>query len=425
MLREPTQRIEVALVQDFGTGPSVATPLQCEVATQADGTARPVVFHLGPPTMRLTTTASILCLTFAIHAQSKVISSPPQFLTIEAGTGGAPLASSFFGGYADYETQIFDGYHRGGGVKLISQIEHRIDYRNYKTAIAARTWATVALHMSDGTWDGPMYPVFSANTQSTPTMVFSGSANWPALSGFPNGMTKPNPWGAQVKFPFATVWATTGAKDILQHFKFSGGTLANNAAWTGRNNYLLDADRYTAAGRGYYYVYGGPWNCIDSYQSAFGYAYTYAVAYAKNAFNATYNDKLTIDTRSYRTGPSALVLQAYALKSANLTLPGIACQKLSVDVTQSIIFTAVANFGGYSARRFTAPWNPLFKGMRLYMQAAWSDSVTKETKLSRPAFTIILDQPTGKFRALYKIGTTAIKLSTSPAVLPVVRYTYN
>ena len=149
------------------------------------------------------------------------------------------------------------------------------------------------------------------------------------------------------------------------------------------------------------------------------------MAYAKNAFNATYNDKLTIATRSSRTAPSALVLQAYALKSANLTLPGIQCQKLAVDVTQSIIFTAVANFGGSSARRFTTPWNPLFKGMRLYMQAAWSDSVTKETKLSRPAFTIILDQPTGKFRALYKIGTTAIKLSTAPAVLPVVRYTYN
>jgi len=49
MLREPTQRIEVALVQDFGTGPSVATQLQCEVTTQANGTARPVVSHFGPP----------------------------------------------------------------------------------------------------------------------------------------------------------------------------------------------------------------------------------------------------------------------------------------------------------------------------------------------------------------------------------------
>ncbi len=360
--------------------------------------------------------ASLFCS--SIHAQPAPVTSPAGYLSKEG-----PKSSNHFGGYRDWRIQIFDGHWRGKGVKFLTQVDYRIDYRNHTaTTGPGRSWTNVTLAISEGRHDGTILPAWSANSLTAPAKVFSGSITWPTLAGYPNGRPAPNPWGKEVAFPFAQLWPYSGNNDILLDYTFAGGKLANNAAWNSLVEYRLDAptaDAYSTFYRAY-----GTLNCKDSWQTKGALSAMIATTYAKQAFNPTRNGKLSIYLRSLYTGGSQPVVQVVSLRRLSVAFPGVTCNQLEVDMTAPhLIFSGIADINGRWHNNFaTIPWNAAFKSVQLVGQAAWSDSVTGNLKLTRAGRAIIQDQPLGMFRTLHQTNTGLV-VAASHIRIPLARYT--
>lgn len=405
--------------------------------------------------MRLTITCAALVFSAAMSAQTtNYLTSPPGYLSVE----GAELTPSlglnakqsrFFGGYADNEALIYDDFLRGGGLKILTQIDYRLDVRQYDANgnnCQGRSFSSVQLYLGLGDLNGPKSKTMTANFSATPTMVFSSSMSWPTITANPSGsVNTPNQWGG-ASFPFASNFVFPGTTTLLSMYRFRGGQLANgDTTWTGNNqrSYLFDAEYNDIGAVGYYYISSSANACVDSFHGGanFSYGYAYANTYASDPGIATGERAGTvyIDTSTERTAPFQPVIQAYSIRPAAAAIPltFTSCTnnagnpitpELLVDLSAGFLVPTKASFNGRAGRDFQFPWNPAFAGARLYIQGAYDDTVTGQMSTTRRGMTQIVPQPPGKMYCMYNTQVSeagqAVNRTAAITFLPMPRYCY-
>ena len=62
--------------------------------------------------------------------------------------------------------------------------------------------------------------------------------------------------------------------------------------------------------------------------------------------------------------------------------------------------------------------------VKLFMQVAWSDTVTSQLMLTRQSWTQLQAQPVGKMRVLSQAGTEKPRLDMSMQRIPLTRYVF-
>ncbi len=319
------------------------------------------------------------------------ITSPP---------GGLPDEghhySRAFGWYANAHYQLADDMLTGGGSHTLTQIAFRLDYRRHTSSTAmGRTWTKITLDISETTNFSGFSRTFATNITTTPTRVFDGKGSWPSMIGFPKN--RPDDWGSvngMLRFPFRKPWAYTAKNAILMDYVFRGGSLSNQAPWSGgdRADYWLDTDHLFTTLK---VATQQPLplqavRCRDSAITALpgAAALTYAKATAHGPVVATLTlrNKLQLEHYSYFTAPNAPVLHAIGLGGFNAGVNiGANCNLLYVDFKKpaALLSLGPTNSGGASGRMgWLVPWNKAFAGLELYIQAAWADSRTKALSLA-------------------------------------------
>ena len=102
--------------------------------------------------------------------------------------------------------QMVDGENRGT-VGAIQAIAMRLDHRDHRSSSGmGRGWGNVTVDMADRDL-ATLGSDFSRNATSTPTQVFRGSTNWPAVSGSP--LTRAARWGGRpgaYRFLLSRAW---------------------------------------------------------------------------------------------------------------------------------------------------------------------------------------------------------------------------
>ncbi len=370
-----------------------------------------------------------LAIAAPLGAQN-VIYSPKDL----ASTEGQYYAYYFFR-YSAPRWQLVDGENRGKAA-VISSLSMRLDGTyNYNTSYGmGRTWSNVSLTISEGDFD-KFSTTFASNATTTPTSVFSATWSLPSVTGVQS--PAPQPWGGksgELKIPFTSTWVYTGQKDILTDWTYSGGVLANAASWatTTSRYYMIDsygsANEYSSIGSTYRYIpstrlnnnsAGVTTRCNDSAHGTSttgAYSYLYAYAYGEKYPVLNYRGNLYYYHISYYTGYENPVIHALAV--ANNTTGadvGTGCNKLHL-VGPLLLFPTVTmpssySTSGYSAYRFNLlKWEQAMSGLKLTVQAAWSDSSTSRFALSQAAEATLppgLPSPAPKRMAIYNYTKTS------------------
>jgi hypothetical protein len=302
----------------------------------------------------------------------------------------------YFGGYQNGHFQHCDG-ELPSGVQVLTKVSQRLDYRNHSTTSASgRSWSGVTLNLSDGD-HATMSSTFSTNILSTPSQVFSGTVNFPNQVGNPT--SKPAPWNPT--FPFSGAYIHTGVIDLLLDWQFTGGVLANNAAWgaTSRKLYYLDGDRFTNAityGRNVYrYIGTTTGYCADSSRTSSNASAQaslqcglYHTSYTRNP---AYAGKAVLQIFGRDCAPNSVLIRGIGLggttPGTSLT-PIFGCHNLMINLSQIVLYitqTTSAN-GGIS------PWLYLPIGdlkvlSKLGSVPIWSQGVFDDSKTKRPVLT--------------------------------------
>ncbi len=361
-------------------------------------------------------------------AQS-TITSPPGYVTADGNS-----TCFYFGRYADGRFQMADGELRGR-VMTMSQVDLRLDNRNHTTATATgRSWRRVSLEMSDTDVEN-MSLTWDDNNLSTPTRVFEGRMTWPTVSGQPAS----TPWG-HVAFPFTGIWIYTGRKDMLADYQFSGGTLANAAAWTGSNTayYYLDgiSNPDAISGTGTYMPTSSN-TCNDSAMTATTGAYTYGVATSFHVYYTSYiyRDKLRLYWYSYYTAPDKPVVHVLGLGGGNpagLDI-GARCHRLYVDGSKPYLLmtrtTDTSGRGFSGTDQILIPYQKAWQGLKFHVQGAWTDSSSGLFSLTRARSFEVPAYPTAalKKRTLFHYNpasSTGLGPYSTYAALALPRITY-
>ena len=168
----------------------------------------------------------LLALCSLAGAQSYV-TSPAGFDYTE-GSGSAYT----FGSYSTGRYMFCDGEHRGTPMSLKGTAVRADNWIYTNSYGMGRTWQDVQLRVSETDYDS-FERTFKNNPLTTPQLVFSAKLTWPTRSGKPPTF----PAAFDYSFPFSAPWAYTGNKSICMDYQFTGGTMANNAAWTGSKTY--------------------------------------------------------------------------------------------------------------------------------------------------------------------------------------------
>ncbi len=241
--------------------------------------------------------------------------------------------SYYFGRTSVQHYQQVDAEIKKKGIQVLTSVGFRPDYRNHTISSAAgRNWSNVTVKLSDGD-HATMSSTFAANQLSTPSMVFSGSVTWPHITGNPT--SQPAPWSSQYAFPFGTgggsgIYMYTANTGLCLDFTFTGGTLLNNAAWSGTSgkNYYLDG-LYTLTattyGRNVYRFIGTTSaNCTDSaHTSGYASGSIQVGLYGKGyTGNSAWTDKAVMQIFGARTAPNSFVLHAIGIDRRHDTRVG-------------------------------------------------------------------------------------------------------
>lgn len=321
-------------------------------------------------------------------------------------------SSSYFGGYPEGRYQVIDGSRRGGPM-LLTGLRLRVDYRDHNALAVGRSWSRVSLDLSESRAYATMSASFASNITGRPARVFSAPMSWPTQSGYPS--TYPAPWGGRqggLTMSFANAWVYSGVDDLLFDFRFLGGQLANQGAWwtgaTGQKgpttqpilrHYPLDGEqastvRRPGLTRGMPTV-PGP-SCMDS---AFGTGGTGFASIEGSCHVAAGGGQDThLEFRSLLTAPNAPVLKAVSTgRLSNGLQLGARCNRLFLDpATPWVLLPATTGPRvGYSPWvRLSAPWTGALSRAQLFVQAAWTDSVSNRLGLSQGLeFTLPVTTP--------------------------------
>jgi hypothetical protein len=340
-----------------------------------------------------------LCAASSLSAQG-VLHSPKDLAAVEG-----QYYSYLLGGWTSMRLQSLDGENRGS-IASMKEIAFRLDNRSYYSSVGmGRTFSNVTLQLADGDI-ATMTNNYAGNMKSTPTTVFSASVTWPTMTGYP--LTNPALWGGTTgayRFPFTTQWLYLGKTDIVTDWTFTGGTLANNYAWTSTLSryYYFDGFGNPNSTVGGTYVSiptsrldntspGVTGRCNDS---AFGttsigaYSYIYATIYPQYYANVDWQNKLLIYSYSYYTAYNAPVIHAWGFQTNTTGINlGTGCNNmhaLGPYVMQTFIVPPkTVNTSAYSGYRYNlVPWNNALANLKICMQGAWSDSVTGKLALSQ------------------------------------------
>lgn len=313
--------------------------------------------------------------TAVLSAQGSQFTSPSGYLTTE----GEGRSFSYFGHQSQARTMLLDGEVPRVGT-MLKAIAFRHDGSSTQQ-LSQRTWSNVTLRVADANLMQPSV-VFTANVLSTPALVFNASVTWPDLNGQPP--TQPAPWGGvagELAFPFAQVYAHSGARDLSLDFEFRGGLLANSR---GLFNYSFDSYPQPSV--------AAP---ITNYGTSGSCRETGATAVARlTASMSTCGPEcpgpnvFRLSTSSSPTAANRTVVHAlgFAGIPGGLAFPGVACNLLFVDPGRPIVFVFLgAGSTGTAVQNLQIPYDPNKVGQRLWIQAGWDDSLSNALKFTNAA----------------------------------------
>ena len=240
------------------------------------------------------------------------------------------LYSSQFGAYRRQRAHLIDASWAGKGTRGIKGILFRHDTRVYSSREGGgRTWASVVLTMSEVVTLSRSR-TFSNNQLINKTKVFSGSVNFPTISGWQPNLAK----FAIAPAPFTSSWVYSGKAQqaMVAEYVFQGGTLANNQSWTGSSgeNYYLDAESQKNFGNSDIVKYGLN-TCKDTRMRSGSTLYPVILTYAKDAGDPLLNNRMEFRAvGTTRPRGTALYGVGGAGNAVGWSLPG-ACNKLHLD----------------------------------------------------------------------------------------------
>lgn len=366
---------------------------------------------------------------------TKYATSPVGFLSIEGGTYASnnpvnPNQSGWeFGAYPEYRSQIMDSSHAGtGSVRILTAVDMRIDNARSFSPADARTWTNVQLLMGTGDYTQSTTN-FSTNFSSTPTSVFSSSVTWPGFTSQPYA-SWPAPWGKEVSFPFKGIWLQANVTGTILDFHFTGGKLIGSTnPWDQSNpqNYPLDAHWTGSAQSGYQNPVTAGIGCRDSNRTADSNGYMYTRTFAKDSFQNP--DQFYLDRGMFEGGSNTTHFAAHSIGEyvPRVPFPGVTCNEIVTDLGPSKLIwiePVMTNATGYWRQIQTLPYVAIPAGIRVYIQFAWEDSVTKQIMLSRANSSELAVQPVGKMASLVQIGTNNPIRSQQITRMPLLRYSY-
>jgi len=341
-----------------------------------------------------------LAVAVSAPAQTTKVTSPAGYET----KAGEQFSTYNICRYPKSRWQLADANYTGKGRKTLKQVTFRLDdNRSYAASSGTgRSWSRVILKASDCEY-ASVSATFASNPRGTQTTVFSASLNVVTKTGTTTSAAQPFD---AVNLPFATNWVYSGTNDLLLDFDMSGGTLANNAAWSSTLGlaYHLDAIYGPEFILGGLTTYGSR-ACVDSGQLRTPYCYPVARTFAKNMSNSASQDKFEIYTYSYFTAPNALVIQALTFfgNTGGVKFPGAVapCDDMFLTIgaaSPAFIFSGITS--NNSLAHFNTlhllgyfPYMPVGVGLELWAQAAWNDSGSSAIKLTRAGKTTLLAQP--------------------------------
>ena len=347
--------------------------------------------------------------------------------------------SSEFGSYQRGIFQLADGSMRNAG-RPLREVAFRPDGQvgHGKFTGMGRSWANVWMRISDCNV-ALMSNLYNRNIIGRPVGVFNGRMTWPTLTD----RSATTPARFEIKFPFNQVWQYTGTNDILLHFDFTGGTLANSDPWTSNRltKYYLDTYNYGTFARdvgsrlGDYGPFGG---CVDTRARNSNGADTRVTykTYGPNFSNAAFQNKHQVSTQLVDAGPGAMAVQLIGVaKRSGATFPGVSCQKIWLDLNMPYLLSTIRvgtfgntglNYWGLSTGLF--PRNPAIEGATFGVQSAWADTGTGSLNLSACRWTHVprlpkwTDSNLVPRRAVWEINAVGFGPTYNNSHNPIIRY---
>ena len=356
-------------------------------------------------------------------------------------TNEGPGQTNALGIFAAGRFQYLEGNSRGTPM-TIKAMAYRHDHTNYSTVNGmGRSWTSVQIRMSEG--DLSTFGItFSANSATTPSLVFSNSIQWPFRLGAP----KTVPSGFVLGFPFSTNWGYSGLQDILADYTFLGGTLSNAQSWSGTAAvpYHLDSFSVGSFASGPAVTFGninggctdGAWGSSTVGASVHMRAETYAPNYPVPSLQ----NRFYVEGSGKNLGPStfAMLILAFGADTGGIPV-GIPCNNLYLDIRRTLFFHPVqtTSTGNIAAYNFgipggLAPYTIAWAGVNLVIQAAWNDTTRNTLKLTAASRNSLVAVPpflssTGvKMKTTYSYDpaftTGPFFRSGDPAAIPIVQY---
>ncbi len=353
----------------------------------------------------LTYLVSTVVLSSALSAQV-TFTAPLGYDTVEGNYYGHSLGSYSTGRY-----QAVEGSLKGQGTRIMKRVEYRYDLgTNYTPAEGmGRSWTSVTLDVC-GTDITKLTATFSTNIIGTPTRVFSGQVSWSTVSG----KITSNPWGqGGLSFPFSQVTTYSGQNDLMLDYSFQGGVLKNNAAWTYQSGGQTFSSSMLFRTDGIFmgdditsfpvYVPRGTRVapiCTDAGQAGTfsSWAHHFYLGYSDTHPTTSLRGKIRMRVQTYYTAKSAPVVGAITLKGSEVgvSLPGFGCNNLHVDLSGPALYLfATTDANGLSGWLIDTTLTPPagLRGLTTWFQAAWTDSITGQAKLTLAQMSTIPPKP--------------------------------
>jgi hypothetical protein len=372
-----------------------------------------------------------LILSSALCAQT-YSTAPPGFVsTANTGLGSYSIT---FGAYYDERSQIVDGNYKSVPLSIKELALRRDEAPLASTQTIGKTWANFELKVGDcdyaavtNNWD--------TNFLSAPTLLISGTLNWPDATQ--QSPTAPEPWGdllptkggctttggkttcTALLFPFATPYLYTGSYDLLWEFQFFGGTLNNSQPWGDYNkSYYLDATSNRATVGGGVSTptpYSAPimTSCAHTGSTRVGYGYSRIVTYAVHndpnlppGSSDSFEVSFAVRDAKSTTGIIAVSLfgsndigqGVYIGGTNSLGQANVGCMPLGLDLSKPLVImmpvtTTTATI--YETPRQYIKYNAAWAGLTpIYGQYFFDDPARGGLQLTGTSTSLIFDQPT-------------------------------
>ena len=388
------------------------------------------------PPMKRSLALCFLASGSLLTAQS--VTSPLNAYSLSEGGGSCTT----FGAYAAGRYQFADDNFSGSAMS-VSELAFRHDHSSYTVQDGmGRSFSNVTVFAAETNY-ASFGTTFASNATTTPVRVFDSSLSWPIQLG--PTMEVPATWDVTV--PFTSSFAYTGTGALMTDFTFTGGTLANSAAWSGTNAvpYRLDSFNlgHTAEGPPVTLgrVNGG---CVDSSASSpVGASLRLVIrAHGPSHPNPTLQNQFYIEATGKNFAPSSSVLMFLAFRGEvqGFTFPFITCNDVHLPLggrmwfPHPVMADAVGNIAPYNlgAPGGLAPFTPAWHGIPVFAQGMWDDTTTTALKFSagsRNSF-MALPVPTvadSKLKVAYDpnpaASTAGFSAEGDSNSIPIFRYT--